>query len=157
MLDSTREWIWHHYKYSHSNQQIRQYFSDMATRWFFFQQQGRRSSRTLRAKFWVSLVTGISTSGPLANVPVTRLTRYRHNQVAGTHFRCTKSVPVTSIYWTMGVYLRAWSNYLRTIARYSHLGFGSTPCVCVTLRGILFFFYNLPSWSFIATWLQGNL
>ena len=27
-------------------------------------------------------------SGPLANVPVMRSTRYRHNHVTGTHFRC---------------------------------------------------------------------
>ena len=64
----------------------------------FFQRYGRRSLRSLRAKFGVSLVTGTSASGPLANVPVTRFLRYRHTHVAGTYFRCTKSLPVTSIY-----------------------------------------------------------
>ena len=34
----------------------------------------------------------------LANVPVTRLTRYIHRYVTGTRFRCTKSVSVTSTY-----------------------------------------------------------
>ena len=57
--------------------------------------------RPLRAKIWDSLVTGVSASGPLANMPVTRLTRYRHNNITGTRFRCTKSVPVTSIYCTL--------------------------------------------------------
>ena len=64
----------------------------------FFQRDGWRSSRPLRAKFWDSLVTGTSASGPLANEPVTRFPRYRLNHVTGTLFRCPKSVPVTSIY-----------------------------------------------------------
>ena len=66
-----------------------------------FQRNGKRISRPLRAKNWDSLVTGTSASGPLANVPVTRLPRYRHSHVAGTHSRCTRSMPVTSIYCTM--------------------------------------------------------
>ena len=66
----------------------------------FFQRHGRRSLRPLRAKFWDSLVTGTSAPGPLANVPVTRIPRFRHNLVTGTLFRCPKSVPVTSIYCT---------------------------------------------------------
>ena len=64
----------------------------------FFQRHGRRSLRPLRAKFWDSLVTGTSAPGPLANVPITRIPRSRHNLVTGTLFRCPKSVPVTSIY-----------------------------------------------------------
>ena len=65
---------------------------------YFFLRHGRQSSRPLRAKFWDSLVAGTSAPGPLANVPVTRLPRFRHNLVTGTLTRCPKSVPVTSIY-----------------------------------------------------------
>ena len=45
-------------------------------------------------------------SRPLANVLVTRLTRYRLNHVTGIHFRCTKDVPITSIYCTW----KSWGN-----------------------------------------------
>ena len=77
-------------KYSHFNQQIRQYFTVK-----ILKRHGRWSSRILRAKFWVSLVTG-----PLANMPVTRLTRYRKHHVVGIRFPCSKDVPTTNIYCT---------------------------------------------------------
>ena len=101
MLDSTTEGIWYQGKYLPSNQQIRQYFKSI-----FFQRH-QRSSRNMRAKFWVSLVTGTSASGPLANVPVTRLTRYIINHVTGTYFRCTKSVPVSVVFSSITVYIWA--------------------------------------------------
>ena len=64
----------------------------------FFQRHGRRSSLTLEAKFWVSLVAGASAPGPLSNMPMTWLTRYRLNYVIGIRFLCTKDVLITSIY-----------------------------------------------------------
>ena len=75
----------------------------------FFRRHGGRSSRTMKAKFWVSLIT--CTLGPLANnaykeltltLACNGLTRYRPNHVTSTHFRCTKSVPITSIYCNVG-------------------------------------------------------
>ena len=80
---------------SHSNRQIRQHFMVKKN-----QRHGRRSSRALRAKFWGSLVTGTSASGPLANEPITRSTRYKQNHVIGTRFPCTKDVSITSIQCT---------------------------------------------------------
>ena len=100
MLDSTTDWIyiymymWYHCKYSLSNEQTRQYFMVI-----FFQRHSRW--RSLRAKFWLSLVTGISASGLLANVPVTRWPRYRLSHVVGSHCPLTKGAPITSVYCTL--------------------------------------------------------
>ena len=92
-LDSTTGWIWYNCEYSHSNQQISQFF--MAKKTY---RHGRQHSRTLRAKFWVSLVTGTSASGALANVSVTRCLCYINYLVRGTRFPWTNCVPTTSIY-----------------------------------------------------------
>ena len=82
---------------------LRQYF-----RVFFFQRHGRRSSWALESTLWYSLVASTSASRPLANVPVTRLTRFRRNYVSGTRFGVPvyRSITniycmfVTRIYWT---------------------------------------------------------
>lgn len=49
--------------------------------------------------FWISLCTSIPNLGPLANVPVTRIS-FIDNHPIGTHITCPKSVPITSIYHT---------------------------------------------------------
>ena len=67
------------YHCSHANQQMKYYFMVKKCMYIY----GRRSSTTLRAKFWVSLVTGTSASGPLADMPVTRCPRCRQSHVIG--------------------------------------------------------------------------